>query len=258
MAAAKSPKKSSKKPTPAGAQLDIVFSGPLLFVPTISEGAIISVDVYSPKNDHPVGAVFVPGVIYPDKDLEHANPDTWPDPEAFSLLDPHSYAIELAQAGTHTPFPASSIPELNHKIRPGRKISSDWTVALSLYGQLAAWTSHRYFKMDADLYCGSDTPLATAIPAMQRLTYKQVTAAEFYGARTEPREYLRANIASGGTLIVTGEIPYQASLAHERLAIDALARLAGLDLHLAEIAPNPHRSRLMMHVTNCGHSVIVA
>jgi hypothetical protein len=84
-----------------------------------------------------------------------------------------------------------------------------------------------------------------------------VTAADFYGAPGEPRAYLRENAAKGGTLVVIGEIPYQSTLLHERKAIDAIARLAGLDLHLVETAPRPFQTRLMAHYLVCGMSMLL-
>ena len=93
---------------------------------------------------------------------------------------------------------------------------------------------------------------------MHRLTYAGVTAADLYGAPSEPRAYLRANAAKGGTLIIIGEIPYQATLLHERRAVDAIAKLAGLELHLAETAPLSFKSRLMDHISGCGLSIVLA
>ena len=94
--------------------------------------------------------------------------------------------------------------------------------------------------------------------SLHRLRYEGVNAADIRGAADEPRAYLRSNIEKGGTLIVIGEIPYQSTLLHERAAIDALAKLAGLDLHLLETAPSPFQTRLMHHVVSCGLSVILA
>ena len=54
-----------------------------------------------------------------------------------------------------------------------------------------------------------------------------------------------------------GEIPYQASLKHERQAIDAIAQLAGLDLHLLSNAPTPGPGRLMNHIVYCLLSAVL-
>src|ERR1700676_49601 len=90
-------KSTSPLPTSKAGQLDIVFGGPLLFVPTVVDGLITGVEVFSPSNGHPVGAVFVPGVLFSDAELNDPKCERWPEPENFSLLDPHSYSIDLAQ-----------------------------------------------------------------------------------------------------------------------------------------------------------------
>jgi hypothetical protein len=251
------PRKS--KSTSAAGRLDILFSGPLLFAPAVSGGNITGVEVFSPCNGHPVGAVFVPGVWYSDAELNDPRCKRWPEPESFSLLDPHSYSLDLTQPADHpSPFPLSAIPDTNHKVKPGRRLSAEWEIAIAVHGQLSGWGSYRLFKVTKDLYVGADAPTTATAAAMHRLTYTGVTGAEFGGAAKAPREYLRANIGKGGTLIVLGEIPYQPTLLHERRAIDALARLAGLELHLAATDPTPHRTRLMGHTLNCGMSTILA
>src|SRR5258707_4322826 len=90
------PKKKSAKASTAG-RLDILFSGPLLFVPTVIDGNITSVEVYSPRNGHPVGAVFLPGVFFSDKELNQPGSEKWPEGSSFSLLDRHSYSINITQ-----------------------------------------------------------------------------------------------------------------------------------------------------------------
>ena len=93
---------------------------------------------------------------------------------------------------------------------------------------------------------------------MQRLTYTGVTEAEFSGAPKDAKEYLKANLGKGGTLLIVGEIYYQSSLQHERRAIEALAKLAGLDLHLISMNQTPGRTRLMGHTLPCYSSIVVA
>jgi hypothetical protein len=262
MAGSKAVSKKKKTPTkPIAAQLDILFAGPLLFVPTVSAGKVSGVEVFAPVNGHPIGAVFVPGVWFSDAELADPECERWPAPSSFSLLDPHSYSIDLTQktGKKDRPFPVTGIPESNHKVRPGRRISSDWEIAITVRGQLSGWSSHRLLPVKDGFFLGADAPTAPATASLHKLTYAGVTHAEFCGASKEAREYLRTNISKGGSLIVIGEIPYQPSLLHERRAIDAIAKLAGLDLHLAETAPAPYRTRLMDHVMSpCGHSIIVA
>jgi hypothetical protein len=253
-------KKGKSQSAPKGAQLDIIFAGPLLFVPAVTGGNITGLEVFSPCNGHHVGAVFVPGVWFTDAELDDPKCERWPEPESFSLLDPHGYSIDLTQATKKplSPFPVASIPETNHKVKPGRRMTGDWEVAIVVNGQLSGWSSHRLGKVDESLFHGADVPTTGTMATLHRLSYPGVAAAEFYGAPSEPRAYLRANITKGGTLIVIGEIPYQPTLLHERRAIDAIAKLAGLELHLAETAPLPFKTRLMDHVMSCGLSIIVA
>ncbi len=252
-------KKSTSKSKPATAQLDIVFGGPLLFVPSTNDGNITSVEVFSPNNGHPVGAVFLPGVLFTDAELNDPECERWPRPDSFSLLDPHSYAIDLIQQSGKKiqPFALTSIPETNHKVKPGRRLGSNWEVSIAVNGHLSAWASHHLAEVNEGYYGGSDAPTKT-VAGLHRLTYTGVTEADFRGLSKEPREYLRGNISKGGTLIIVGEIPYHASLLHERQAINALAKLAGLDLHLLATVPAPPVTRLMNHVMFCSHSVIQA
>jgi hypothetical protein len=255
--------KSKKKKQEAEtneAQLDVVFAGPLLFVPEVTDGNIGGVEVFAPCNGHHIGAVFVPGVIFTDAELDDPKCKRWPEPESFSLLDPHSYAIELTQTAEtpQTPFPVASIPDSNHKIKPGRRLSGDWDLSILVKGQISGWSSHRLSQVREGLFYGADAPTGKTTASMQRLTYSGVTGADLLGAPSEPRAYLRNNAAKGGTLIVIGEIPYQATLLHERRAIDAIAKLAGLELHLAETRPKPYRTRLMNHVVLCGLSIVLA
>ena len=256
----KSPKPKTNKSVSgeAGARLDVVIGGPMLFIPAVHDGNIAEVEVFSPDNGHPVGAVFLPGVWFSDAELNDPKCRRWPEPESFSLLDPHSYLVDLTQQKEKAvpPFPVSAIPDTNHKIKPGRRLSGDWSVAVVLRGALSGWGSQRLFRVTKDLYVGADAPKSEAVASMHRLTYTGVTGAEFHGAPAHPREYLRANIAKGGSLIILGEIPYQPTLQHERRAIDAMARLAGLDLHLATTDPTPHKTRLMHHTLDCGGSAI--
>ena len=256
----KKTKKNKSESTSTSGQLDILFVGPLLFVPAVAGGNITGVEVFSPCNGHHIGAVFLPGVLFSDPELDDPKCERWPEPETFSLLDPHSYLIDVTQQTKkpQRPFPVASIPENNHKVRPGRRLSSDWDVSIAVNGQLSRWSSHRLSKVTEGLFHGADTPTTEATASLHRLSYAGVTAVDLFGAPSEPRAYLRTNIAKGGTLIVGGEIPYQATLLHERRAIDAIAKLAGLELHLAETAPSPYATRLMNHTgMPCGHSVIL-
>jgi len=245
---------------PKGAQIDVIFAGPLLFVPTAEDDTVSGIEVYSPDNGHPIGALFLPEVWFSDAELDDPECERWPDPESFSLLDPHSYTIEIAQSGNrYGKFAVGSIPAANHKIRAGRKLSHHWQVAISVSGRLANWTSHRLINVTPGMFGGSDRPREGSSAAnLHRLTYEGVTGAEFCGISEEPAAFLRSNGSKGGTLLVIGEIPYQSSLMHERRAVAAISRLAGLDMHLLAASPTAKPTRLMHHVDYCGLSVVLS
>jgi hypothetical protein len=248
---------AQKKDRSTEGKLEIIFGGPLLFVPEIAGKTIASVEVFFPANGHPVGAVFLPETCFSDEELNNPACERWPEPSSFSLLDPHSYSIDLTQSGRGKSLPYARIPATNHMIRPGRRLSDAWEIAIAVRGRLTGWSSHRHSRMTDDLYAGADKPASETIAAMHKLTFESVMSAEFHGAGSHPRTYLREEAHRGGSLIILGEIPYQSTLQHERRAIEALARLAGLDLHLADTDPQPHRSRLMNHIANCGHSIVI-
>ena len=242
-----------------GAQIDVIFAGPLLFVPTAEEDTVSGIEVYSPDNGHPIGALFLPEVWFSDTELDDPKCERWPEPESFSLLDPHSYTIEIAQSGTRIgKFAVGSIPAANHKIKAGRKLSHHWQVAIAVTGRLSNWTSHRLINVTPGMFAGSDRPLeGSSVSSLQRLSYQGAAGVEFCGLSPEPAEYLRTNGTKGGTLIVIGEIPYQSSLKHERQAIDAIAQLAGLDWHLIATAPTTGAGRLMNHIAYCLSSAVL-
>ncbi|MFC5861376.1 hypothetical protein ACFPT7_03640 [Acidicapsa dinghuensis] len=253
-------KNSPKTPSDTSSTLfniDVVFCGPLLFVPEVQDGKIASLEVYSPCNGHPVGAIFLPGIFFSDTDLDGIESDNWPESQRFSLLDPHSYLLHLTQAGLQMPFPVTSIPDTNHKVKAGRKLSGDWHAAFKLTGQISLWSTHLLRQVSEGMYYGSDRPTGQTVASLQRLSYKNVAGFEGHGLGPQQTEYLSINSKTGGTFIVEGEIPYQPSLHHERQAIEALAKLAGLNLHLMISAPTPGRSMLQGRYSNCSNSVIV-
>lgn len=250
------PRKTSSDKLPASFQIDIVFSGPLLFVPELQDGNVIGLEVYSPCNEHPVGATFLPGTFFTAEELDDPESENWPEPRNFSLLDSHSYLLRLTQNKRQVSFPVASIPESNHKVRAGRRLSGDWHVALRVIGQLSSWSTHRLHPVSEGMYYGSDRPTGPTVATLQRLSYADVTGMETHGLGSEQTEYLRTNLQSGGTLIIEGEAPYQSTLLHERNAIDALAKLAGLNLHLMISAPIAGRTRLQGKVYDCLNSVI--
>jgi hypothetical protein len=259
MAKSKSAPKNSEttKPSSKGATLDIIFSGPLLFVPAVERGNVASVEVFAPQNGHPIGAVFLPGIRFSDAELNDPLAERWPTPESFSLLDSHSYSIELEQSGKSKPFPVASISVNNHKVKAGRRLSHDWDISVGVTGRISSWTSHREVAITAGMLGGSDVPTVATVTNTQKLTYEGVKAAYFHGISKPQQQYLKANIAKGGTLIVIGEIPYQASLLHERQAVDAMARLAGLNLHLLSAEPVTSAIRITGHKFPCSFSSMI-
>ena len=251
----------AKSKTKKGAKFEIVFDGPLLFVPSVVDGNITAIDVFSPPNGHPVGAAFLPETWFSEEELQDVECERWPEPRSFSLLDPHSYLIQISQgkAGKRDarPFAASGIPDTNHKIKPGRKLSSQWEIAISIQGKLTGWTSPRLANVAPGVFQGSDSPTGQTVALSQRLTFDGVTAVEFGGAPRAAKDYLAANVSKGGTLIILGEIYFQPSMRHEKKAIESLANLAGLDLHLITMAPPSGKSQLTSHALPCLHSMIV-
>jgi hypothetical protein len=255
-------KTSSKKKGPStvrGTQIDLLFVGPLLFVPEVDSDKIKGLDVYCPRNGHPMGAVFLPGVFFSADELEDPKCERWPEPLRFSLLDPHSYSIEITQRAkaSDASLQVADIPANNFRVKPGRRLSQDWDVAIQVNGRLSGWSSHRVSNVTPEMFVGSDKPTVSAVSSLQRLTYKDVTRMEFFGTSAESGDYLRSNLSKGGTLVIIGEIPYQPSLLHERQSIDAIAKLAGLNLQLVTTAPVATAQQVMHHIINCLMSVIV-
>ena len=156
--------------------------------------------MYSPENGHPIGALFLPEIWFSDAELDDPKNERWPEPGSFSLLDPHSYTIEIAQRGKRgNRFEVDSIPAANLKIRAGRKLSHHWEVAISVTGRLANWTSHRSMNVTPAMFGGSDRPAeGTSVSSLQRLSYRGATGVQFCGISPEPAEYLRSNGSKGG------------------------------------------------------------
>src|SRR5208282_6569629 len=70
----------------ASSQLDVVFDGTWVLVPSVdSTGVVIGVDVYSPECGHPHGAYFA----------NQINPNPWPLPAVFYMLDNHSHVVAI-------------------------------------------------------------------------------------------------------------------------------------------------------------------
>jgi hypothetical protein len=207
-----------------------------------------------------MASVFLPSVWFSAAELEGPDCERWPEPSGFSLLDPHSYSIEMDQDPNRNtqPIKVGQIPATNHKVLPGRRISDAWSLVFAVRGLLTGWSSHRLTKVQPGMFVGADAPQSEFTAALHKLTYESVVGADFYGAGTNQRAFLREHAPEGGSLIILGEVPYRPTLAHERKAIDAIAALAGLDLYLADTTVHTLKAQLMMHSGgDCGHSIIV-
>ncbi|MGA7107553.1 MAG: hypothetical protein WBV28_15700 [Terracidiphilus sp.] len=253
--------------TPAAAtQLDVVFDGTWLFVPsTDSTGKITNVDIYSPACGHPLGVYFT----------NQLNPNPWPVQSAFYQLDSHSYTLNI-QRGTR---PAAGMPlsgistAVNHCVAQPRPIASNWDMLASISVGPDAWVSADTFAPQTtdshgnavSCFNGKDAP-AGQVSSLQTLSFTGVTAVSLLGAPGNVQGLLPAPWNGQGTLIFEDEIPYVPTLQHERTAIFALANLAGLDLALdyplpkrMPVAPAPGGPpRPQLHTGGgCGAGIIM-
>ncbi len=100
------------------------------------------VEVFSPNNGHPVGAVFgFRGVFFTDAELN--------DPEGerdgrmhriaflFSTHTAMQSTLSSSPARRLRPFAVTAIPDTNHKIKPGRRLGNNWEIAIAVNGQLS-------------------------------------------------------------------------------------------------------------------------
>jgi hypothetical protein len=248
------------------AQLDVVFDGTWVVVPSVdSTDKIISVDVYSPACGHPHGVYFTNGL----------NPNPWPTQSAFYMLDSHSYILAI-QRGSRGPagIPASGIDKaINHVLTVPRPISFKWDLLISIPLGPDAWVSGDTIvpqTTDAhgnvvNCFSGRDAPNGK-ISSMQTLRFNGVTGVDFLGAPASVQALFPAPWNGSGTMVFEDEVPYIPTLQHERVAIFAMADLAGADLALEFPLPavpppgpapvGPPRPRL--HEGGfCGHTLIV-
>jgi len=251
---------------PATSQLDVIIDGTWVLVPCVdANNNIIRVDIYSPGCGHPLGVYFT----------NQLNPDPWPNSRAYYMLDPHAYALAIrrglrSQAGMAVTGIDTSV---NHCVTGPRPLGSNWDLHLSIPAGPDKWTSTDTIvpeTTDAQgntvpCFCGHDAPKGK-ISSMQILTFMGVTDVALLGAPAKFHKLQPAPWSGSGTMIFEDEVPYIPTLQHERLAIFAMANLAGLDLALDHPLP-PKRAfptaavdpRLQGAHTgqNCGHSLIV-
>jgi hypothetical protein len=250
--------------TAAAPQLDIVFDGTWVIVPSVDgSGNITRVDVYSPSCGHPQGVTFVSGL----------NPDPWPVQSSFYQLDNHSHTITIQRSGTAKPGLAASAIDItiNHCVSNPRPIGSNWDLLISIHASPDKWVSSDTVAAQTTdatgktvpCFSGKDAPTGK-VSSLQTLSFVGVTGAALVGAPGNVQALLPAPWNGQGTLVFEDEIPYIPSLQHERAAIFAMANLAGLDLAMEYPLPGriPAGSggplKPMLHAgPTCGHSVIV-
>lgn len=254
---------ASRSPAPA-TQLDVVFDGTWVIVPSVDASSrIIGVDVYSPACGHPQGVTFT----------SQLNPNPWPTPAAFYMLDNHSHTISIQRSsGTKVGMPISGIDtSINHCLKQTRPLGGQWDLLVSIPCGPDAWTSSDTVDpVTTDSHgntvrclSGKDAP-AGKVSAMQTLSFRGVTAVELCGAPANVQNLLPAPWSNTGSLIFADEVPYVPTLQHERTAIFAMANLAGLDMALdhplpssLSARPNPSVPRPMLHTGgNCGFALI--
>jgi hypothetical protein len=219
--------------TPAAAsQLDVVFDGTWLLVPTAdASGKITGISIYSPACGHPLGVYFA----------NQLNPNPWPVQSAFYQLDSHSYTLNI-QRGTR---PAAGMAlsgidtSINHCVAEARPIGSNWDLLASIAIGPDTWVSSDTITPQTTdshgnvvpCFRGKDAPMGQ-VSSMQTLSFTGITAVSLLGAPSSVQGFLPTPWSGSGTLIFEDEIPYIPTLQHERSAIFAIANLAGLDLAL--------------------------
>jgi hypothetical protein len=255
---------SSAASAASATQLDIVFDGTWVYSPQVdSTGKIIAVNVYSPSCGHPHGAYFTNSI----------NPNPWPQPAAFYQLDDHSHVI-LIEANPGSPgMNISGIDQtINHCVKNGRPIGSNWDLMVSINIGPDAWASSDTVVPETTdssgrtvpCFQGDDAPTGK-VSSLQTLTFHNVKSVQLAGAPAKVQQLLPNPWNGSGTLIFEGEVPYIPTLQHERAGINAMANLAGLDLTLnyplpssLSAAPAAGPVRPMLKTSgNCGHGLIM-
>jgi hypothetical protein len=252
-------------PADPSTQLDVVFEGTWVMVPSVDAGGhITAVNVYSPSCGHPQGVTYYPGL--------HPNP--WPAASAFYMLDSHSHTLDIQRApGAAATMPVSGINTgANHCLKKARGIGSNWDLLISLPCGPDSWASSGSLTpttTDASgaavpCLCGTDAPTGN-VSSTQTLSYYGVTAVDLCGASAKVQALLPTLWNGQGTLIFQNEISYVPTLEHERAAIRSMATLAGLDLALdyplmqkTPVTPPSGGIQPFSHAgTFCGYALII-
>ncbi len=258
--------KKAGNPAASLSQLDVVFDGTWLIVPTTdTNGCIVSVDVYAPSCGHPQGVTFVPSL----------DPNPWPTAPSFYMLDSHGVCLDLQFAGGPRPgIPASSIdPKANQIVKKGRPMRGNWDLQVSITAGPDKWATSETFAPQFKDPAGNTLPCITGadapkgnVSSLQTLSFTNVTVAALCGAPSAVQAQLPSPWKGVGTMIFEGEIPYIPTLQHERQAIFAMANLAGLDMALEHPLPKSAghgRTGKGIHIMTrtggyCGYTLIVS
>jgi hypothetical protein len=247
----------------ASPQLDIVFDGTWVLVPSANaEGNITGVDVYSPSCGHPHGAYFT----------NQLNPDPWPGPFSFYLLNDHSHTIAIQRAsGKQVGMPVKNIDQkANHCLVRNRLMGAGWDLQVSVTCGPDAWESSDTIVPRTTDPAGNPVPCLSGADAptdkvsgLQTLSFTGVTAVEFCAAPAKIQALFPKPWSGSGTLIFEGEVPYLPTIQHERSAYTAMANMVGMDLALnfplpPKITPPGRTPRPRIHAaTDCGYALIV-
>lgn len=217
--------------TATASQLDVVFDGTWVIVPSVdANNKIIGVNVYSPTCGHPHGAFFT----------NQLNPNPWPQPPAFYMLDNHGHSVVIQRPSGQAGMDISGISQaINHCVTSTHVIGTNWDLMVSIHVGPDAWASADTVDPQATdpsgksvpCFAGRDAPKGK-VSSLQTLSFNNVTAVEICGAPSDVQGLLPSPWSGNGTLIFEGEIPYTPTLQHERAAITAMANLVGLDLML--------------------------
>jgi hypothetical protein len=254
---------SASNPATTPSQLDVILDGTWVIVPSVdAAGNIAGVDVYSPSCGHPHGVGFV----------DELNPNPWPGPFSFYLLDEHGHTLIIQRAGSPTGMPVSGIDQtVNHCLAKGRPMGGNWDLLLTIATGPDAWTSSDTIVPQTIDPAGNTVPCLSGVDApsgkvsgLQTLSFKGVTAAQFCGAPANVQALLPSPWSGSGSLIFEGEVPYIPTLQHERSAFTAMASLAGMDLALDYPLPpkssagSSVRPQPRIHAgSDCGYSLII-
>jgi hypothetical protein len=256
---------STGSPAATAPQLDVIVDGTWVIIPAVDvNGNIVAVEVYSPSCGHPHGVGFVPML----------NPDPWPSPYSFYLLDEHSHTLSIQRAsGSAAGMPVSGINRaINHCLAAGRRMAGNWDLMFTIDIGPDAWNSSDTitpqttdpFGNTVPCLSGADIPTGQ-VSGLQTLSFYGVTAAALIGAPSAVQALLPTNWTTSGSLIFEGEVPYIPTINHERSAFTAMANLCGMDLALTYPLPpknsagsSPVRPQPRIHTAvDCGYSVLV-